>query len=380
MASKFTSEQVRKKAEDFGVWDSMSDADKQLIISNPDAGMTIVQGKYDWLNASTQQEKEKAHALVESVRKSYGGYSGGDDGGSFYASEKSPGSFNYAQKPSFEDPYAQKLENERKEYLEREDFSYDAQSDPLYSQYKKTYAREGERATADALGAAAAASGGIPSSYALTAASEAGNYYVSKMADKIPELHDIAYGKYLDELNLDRSDIEVLEDASDTAYNRYLDELRQYNTDRDFEYGQHIDDIEWQEEKSQNELKKAETAAKYGDYSLLGDLLINVNQDEPAGSEMDFDQIFDIATLAAEYGDLSKLNELGIDTSKYEKMLAEQKKEQQMSDNIIEDIYLRNGRSYVLSREDWKYFADMYGEKMLKAAGFERAPRVAGTD
>ena len=46
--------------------------------------------------------------------------------------------------------------------LNREDFSWSKDTDPLYGQYRKSYLREGDRATADALGQAAAASGGRP--------------------------------------------------------------------------------------------------------------------------------------------------------------------------------------------------------------------------
>ena len=82
---------------------------------------------------------------------------------------------------------------------------------PLYSQYRKAYIREGDRAAEDALGAAAAASGGLPSSYAQTAASQAGNYYAAQLTDKIPELQQLAYQKYLNDYNMLLSDLGVVQ-------------------------------------------------------------------------------------------------------------------------------------------------------------------------
>ena len=67
-------------------------------------------------------------------------------------------------------------------------FEYDPEKDPIFQSYRRTYTREGERAAANALAQASAATGGIPSSYANTAAQEAGNYYAAKLADIIPEL------------------------------------------------------------------------------------------------------------------------------------------------------------------------------------------------
>ena len=71
-------------------------------------------------------------------------------------------------------------------------FEYDPEKDPIFQSYRRTYTREGERAAANALAQASAATGGIPSSYANTAAQEAGNYYAAKLADIIPELRSQA--------------------------------------------------------------------------------------------------------------------------------------------------------------------------------------------
>ena len=80
-------------------------------------------------------------------------------------------------------------------------FSYDYSTDPLYGVYKKEYTREGQRASADALAQAAMMTGGVPSSYAQTAAQQAGNYYASQIADKIPELRNQAYNEWQGNFN-----------------------------------------------------------------------------------------------------------------------------------------------------------------------------------
>ena len=93
---------------------------------------------------------------------------------------------------------------------------YDYASDPLYRAYAAQFGREGRAAALDAYGEAASGVGGMPSSYAYAAAQQAKSYYDSKLADKIPELWELAYDARLDELN-------YLKGEEKTAYERWLD-------------------------------------------------------------------------------------------------------------------------------------------------------------
>ncbi len=93
---------------------------------------------------------------------------------------------------------------------------YDYASDPLYLAYAQRFAGEGRNAALDAFGDAASGVGGMPSSYAYAAAQQAKSYYDSKLADKIPELWELAYDARLAELNSLKGD-------EKTAYERWLD-------------------------------------------------------------------------------------------------------------------------------------------------------------
>ncbi|MBQ9556996.1 MAG: hypothetical protein IJU94_00125 [Clostridia bacterium] len=93
---------------------------------------------------------------------------------------------------------------------------YDYASDPLYLAYAQRFAGEGHYAALDAFGDAASGVGGMPSSYAYAAAQQAKSYYDSKLADKIPELWELAYDARLAELNSLKAD-------EKTAYERWLD-------------------------------------------------------------------------------------------------------------------------------------------------------------
>ena len=140
-------------------------------------------------SAKTPEEKAKYNQMAEQIRSAYGNYTGGTSGADFYLNKPSPGSFDMEAAPTF---------------------SYDVEDDPVYAAYRKQYAREGSRATQDALGTAASATGGIPSSYAAAAASQAGDYYASQLSDKVPELYQQAYNRYLGELSQYNTDLSLI--------------------------------------------------------------------------------------------------------------------------------------------------------------------------
>jgi len=150
------------------------------------------------------------------------------------------------EKPTYTSTRQPQIDSLIQTILSTPQFSYDHKSDPLYSQYAKTYSREGQRAMQDTLGNVAAMTGGIPSSYATTAAAQANNYYMGKLADVIPQLEQLAYGRYQDDLNTKINQLNILNQQEQMDYARYLDSLDQYNRDRSFDYAKYLDELEQQ--------------------------------------------------------------------------------------------------------------------------------------
>lgn len=300
----YTYDQFQKAAQQAGLLGQFSQADLSLAQQNPDAGMSLLKYKQDYANATTDEQRAQANKGAESIRSSYGGYTGGGDGGSFHLDPLGPSSFQQSTAPSFNwdtpapdysSRYDETIQDMIKDMLERPEFSYDPDSDVVWKSYQKAYGREGDRATQNAMGAAAAASGGMPSSYATTAAAQAGNYYAAQAADKIPELFDAAYNRYLNEFNMDASKIGIVQGQEQTDYNRYLDELGQWNTDRNFEYNKFAGDREqWNADR------------EFAYNQLLDEINSQTQQRQEA---------LDFANMAAQYGDYNYLKDLGIDTS-----------------------------------------------------------------
>lgn len=456
----FTYDQFQKAAQDSGLMGEFSAADLSLAQRNPDAGMSLLKYKQDYHAATTDEARALANLGAEGIRSSYGNYTGGDNGGSFYLDPLSPSSFDGGKAPTYQNQYAGDIADlweQQKNYgsydygeaapvynnryddtiqdliqgiLNREDFSYDPATDPLYQNYRKQYTREGQRATADTLGAAAAASGGIPSSYATTAAAQAGNYYAAQMTDKIPELYQLAYNQYLNDYNMQLSDLGVVQGAEQSDYDKYLNELnqfntdrafdynawldeynmtkdqlqtaqgleqldytkylnelQQFNTDREFNYGQLLDEIDSQTRERQEDIDNALRAAEFGDYSFLQDMGIDTSNN-PA----DFERQYTLALLAAEYGDFSGLEALGI-TPSAQNLASFNRTASGSSGSgssstggstgtsaasaAMQRANANQGR--VTSEADWNALVAAYGEDTLRAAGYTYAGSGGGS-
>lgn len=253
----YTYDDFVNAANQSGLMGQFSQDDLNLAQKYPEFGLSVLSLKKDYNNATTAEQRLLANQAANELRKSYGNYSGGADGGSFRLESKlnrqaddllgqigSFGSFSYGEAPTYENAFAQQQKDLLDRILNREDFSWSKESDPQWSSYKKSYLREGDRATANALAQASAASGGRPSSYAVNAATQAGDYYATKLNDVIPTLYQQAYERYLDEYNMKLKDLNAVNQQEQLDYAKYLDRLGQFNTDRGFAYQNYADDYD----------------------------------------------------------------------------------------------------------------------------------------
>lgn len=179
----------------------------------------------------------------------------------------------------------------------------------------------------DTIGEVAARTGGLASSYAASAANQANNYYMSALADKIPELRQMAYEAYLQGIQGQRDDLSMILGLEGMDYEKYLNSLGQWNTDRNFDYGvwrDQVNDQRYEQETDYNkQLAAAQIMAAVGDFSgyasiwgLTEDqtkLLVDSFAQQQATSQQQAAR--ELADWYAQYGDFSKLGELGVDTS-----------------------------------------------------------------
>lgn len=112
----------------------------------------------------------------------------------------------------------------------REPFRYDINEDMLYRQYAQQYTEQGRLAMEDAMGRAAALTGGYGSTYAQSVGQQTYDSYLQRLNEVIPELYDRRYQAWKDEgTQLERQynllgDLKDREAAAEAAaYEREID-------------------------------------------------------------------------------------------------------------------------------------------------------------
>ncbi|MGN0133359.1 MAG: hypothetical protein ACI4AO_01430, partial [Anaerotignum sp.] len=147
--------------------------------------------------------------------------------------------FNNAYKgtaPTWTPQYEEQIQGILAELGDRKHFTYDMNNDPLYQQYRDQYIREGKRAMQDTAAQAAAMTGGYGSTYGAIAAQQGYDNYLAGLNEKVPQLEQLAYGKYADELEDMYNRLGAYQTEENRLYGKYMDALGQYNTDRNFAY------------------------------------------------------------------------------------------------------------------------------------------------
>ena len=83
-----------------------------------------------------------------------------------------------------------------KQYLNRDEFSYEPNADPKWQAYKNQYMTLGRQAAMDTYGKAVTLTGGYGNSYAQGVSQQVEDEYAARAADKIPELYAAALDRY----------------------------------------------------------------------------------------------------------------------------------------------------------------------------------------
>lgn len=349
-----------------------------------------------------QAAMDAAHKAAEAIRSGYG-YSGGGDGSEYIPipreeqKDSTPGDwiggggtalggsgkgsvgswgggkFTYEQAPEYASKYQKQIDELTAEILGRPAFEYDPFKDPTYQQYEQSYREGGKRAMQDTLGQASARSGGLASSYADRVSQQTYDQYMSELADKIPELKQLAYEMYLNDLNGKRADLSMLTGLDDSAYNKFLTSLGQYNADRSFDYGMFGDAVgrdQWQREFDRGVLESDRDFAygvsrdqvadeRYGtewDYKVQQDALSRGDQDRQEAISRIYNYLQAGGTVAGLPQDLVQGS--GLSTMELEALEADFAKQR--------------------SQSDQQFAADLAASKAATAAKYSSASKGSG--
>lgn len=107
-------------------------------------------------------------------------------------------------------------------YANRDKFSYDMNTDPMFQNYLANMARSGQSAMQNTMGQAAALTGGYGSSYAVSAGSQAYNAYLDQAYDNVTDYYQMALNAYNMEGDALLNQFNMISQMDATEYDRYL--------------------------------------------------------------------------------------------------------------------------------------------------------------
>ena len=180
-----------------------------------DIMIQLLEGKYQQSNTSSQADAERDNALNQFK----------DMMGSFQtpqavveADEWLSSQLELIQ--SGKTSYSDQLKETMDKIMNREKFSYDVDTDPLFQQALASAMNSGKQAMQDTIGQASALTGGYGSTYATSAGNQAYNSFIEDAYDNLPQYYQMAMEAYQMEGDEMYRQYGMLFDADATEYNR----------------------------------------------------------------------------------------------------------------------------------------------------------------
>ena len=137
----------------------------------------------------------------------------------------------------YESKYGQQLDQILNQITNPEKFKYSFNGDELFKSYADQYTQLGKQAAQNAMGQAAALTGGYGNSYAQQAANQQYQQYLLGLYDKGMDMYDRAYQRYQAGQNGLMDQFNVLNQADQTAYGRYRDDVGDWESERNYYTG-----------------------------------------------------------------------------------------------------------------------------------------------
>ena len=231
----YTYQDFETAANSAGLMDQFSRDDLNIAQKNPEFGLSMVKLYQDAGRAATTEQKLLAQEAQNQLRKVYGGLpaASAETAGTqttqgtaavpgTVTTPGSTGSFTFGQQGKLDD-----LVNK---VVQGSSFAYDP-NNASAAAVRKQYLRQAERAREDTLAKAGAMSGGVASSYAVSAAQQAGDAHLAQLADKEMDLENMAYSRYLQDYQKQLQDLNVLTNQRDFDYTAYLNQVKKDRED-----------------------------------------------------------------------------------------------------------------------------------------------------
>ena len=184
-----------------------------------------------------------------------------------------------AKPQGYESKYGAALDSLLQQIQNPGAYKYEFNGDNLFKQYSDLYTQQGKQASMNAMGNAAALTGGYGNSYGQLAANQAYDQYLTQLYDKGLELRDRDYQVWLDAQQDKYNQYNLLANADQTDYGRYRDTVGdwkddrsyyadRYDTERNTDYNRYRDAVgDWETNRGYyTDLYNTETDRDYSRY------------------------------------------------------------------------------------------------------------------
>ena len=118
--------------------------------------------------------------------------------------------------------YSDQVKDALDKIMNREKFSYDVDTDPLFQQALASAMNSGKQAMQDTIGQASALTGGYGSTYATSAGNQAYNAFIEDAYDNLPQYYQMAMEAYQMEGDEMYRQFGMLSELDDKEYNRNI--------------------------------------------------------------------------------------------------------------------------------------------------------------
>ena len=140
-----------------------------------------------------------------------------------------------AQKPqTYNSKYGAQLDNILQQITNPKEFKYSFDGDELFKYYADLYTQKGKQASLDAMGQAAALTGGYGNSYGQMVGNQAFDQYLLSLYDKGMDLRDKAYQQYRDRMGDQQTAYNLLAAQDATDYGRHRDAVTDWQNDQNY--------------------------------------------------------------------------------------------------------------------------------------------------
>jgi hypothetical protein len=135
---------------------------------------------------------------------------------------------------TYSSKYGAQLDNLLNQITNPSQFKYEFNGDNLFKNYADLYTQKGKQASMDAMGQAAALTGGYGNTYAQQVGNQQYQQYLLNLYDRGMDLYDRAYQRNRDQIGDNLNAYNAVNAADQTQYGRYRDTVGDWQNERDY--------------------------------------------------------------------------------------------------------------------------------------------------